>query len=146
VPAVYIHSLLGSRNWNDGVKLTGRARTINREKLDMKTLVAEIENPETFRYRVFTLYKRMIQVRREQPAFHPKAGFEVLTVSSKVFAIIRFNGGRKVVAATNIASNHVTIELSGEVAGPANDLLTGRQFASGRVTLAPYEVIWLMPA
>jgi glycosidase len=34
VPAVYIHSILGSRNWQEGVALTGRARSINRERLD----------------------------------------------------------------------------------------------------------------
>jgi hypothetical protein len=57
VPAVYIHSLLGSRNWDEGVRLTRRARTINRAKLDMENLVSEIENPETFRSRVFSTYR-----------------------------------------------------------------------------------------
>ena len=34
VPATYIHSLLGSRNWYAGLEQTGRARTINREKTE----------------------------------------------------------------------------------------------------------------
>jgi hypothetical protein len=32
VPGTYIHSLIGSRNWIEGVNQTGRARTINRGK------------------------------------------------------------------------------------------------------------------
>ena len=43
VPATYIHSLLGSRNWVDGVKKTGRARTINREKLQVEKLISELK-------------------------------------------------------------------------------------------------------
>ena len=34
VPGIYVHSLIGSENWQDGVAQTGANRTINREKLE----------------------------------------------------------------------------------------------------------------
>ena len=38
VPGIYFHSLFGSRGWIEGVKQTGRNRTINREKLQFDKL------------------------------------------------------------------------------------------------------------
>lgn len=72
VPAFYIHSLLGSHNGDEEVRMAHRARA--RAKPDIGKLVAEIENAETFRSRVFWANRAMIQVRRAQPDFHPKAG------------------------------------------------------------------------
>jgi len=146
VPAIYIHSLLGSRNWGEGVRLTGRARTINRAKLDMDDLISDIENPETFRSRVFLAYQAMIEVRRAQPAFHPKAGFDVLDVSRRVFAILRHGGGQRLIALTNIASDDVTVDVGMLAAGPTRDLISKRVFAPGVVTMKPYDVLWLTPA
>ena len=37
VPGIYFHSLVGSKNYHDGVKHSGINRTINREKLRLKT-------------------------------------------------------------------------------------------------------------
>ena len=41
VPGIYVHSLIGSRSWRQGVEQTGRTRTINREKLDLMQVLAE---------------------------------------------------------------------------------------------------------
>ncbi|MBW2252298.1 MAG: sugar phosphorylase, partial [Deltaproteobacteria bacterium] len=56
VPATYIHSLLGSRNWEDGVRQTNMARTINREKLRTDDVISQLEDFETFRSRIFHPY------------------------------------------------------------------------------------------
>ncbi len=146
VPAIYIHSLLGSRNWSAGVRSTGRARSINREKLDALQLMAEIENPGTLRSRIFAAYKRMIQVRRDQPAFHPKAAFKVLGLAQQVFAIIRYAGNQSLLALTNITSDHVTVDAGELSTGASRDLLTNRLYSSGKVPLAPYGILWLTPA
>ena len=53
VPATYIHSLLGSRNWQEGVQQTGQPRSINREKLNLDQLETELEDPGSFRSKVF---------------------------------------------------------------------------------------------
>ena len=79
VPAVYIHSLLGSQNWTDGVRLTGRARTINRARLSADAVCAELADPKSVRARIFYPYLDMIRIRIRQPAFHPAAGMQILS-------------------------------------------------------------------
>jgi glycosidase len=145
VPAIYIHSLLGSRNWSDGVQLTRRARTINRERLNVAQVISEIENPGTFRSRIFSRFTAMLQVRRGQPAFHPKAEFRIFNLARQVFAIVRYGGGQKVLALTNISPDQVTVATGEAVAGATRDLLSDRIFSSGTVTLEPYAILWLTP-
>jgi len=146
VPAVYIQCLLGSRNWPEGVRSTGRQRSINREKLDALQLTVEIENPGTFRSRILAACKRMLQVRCAQPAFHPKAAFKILSAARQVFAIVGYADGQWLVALTNITSDQVAVD-AGELGGAAcRDLITNRCYSSGKVPLEPYGILWLTPA
>jgi len=144
VPATYIHSLLGSRNWIDGVKQTGRARTINREKLQVDTLVTELNDPASFRSRIFYPYLNLIKVRRAQKAFHPNAEFEILDLDPKVFAIKRYCEDQTIYALTNISSTETTVSLTGtETPDRITDLFTAESIDSKSLTLKPYQYTWL---
>jgi sucrose phosphorylase len=144
VPATYIHSLLGSRNWVEGVRQTGRARTINREKLQIEKLISELKDPDSFRARVFFPYLDLINTRKKQPAFHPNADFEILNIDPKIFGIKRFSDDQTIVALTNIASESVSISLP---AGPADgtmvDLITGKDVEPSAIQIDPYQYMWL---
>ena len=144
VPATYIHSLLGSRNWTDGVKQTGRARTINREKLQVETLITELNDPASFRSRVFYPYLNLIKVRRDQKAFHPNSDFEILALDPKVFAIKRYCEDQTIYALTNISSTETTVSLTGtETPDRMTDLFTTESIDSKSLTLKPYQYTWL---
>jgi sucrose phosphorylase len=140
VPAVYIHSLLGARNWLEGVEQTGRARTINREKLDFDTVVEALRDEHSFRYRVFTGYTRLLKVRRCQPAFHPNASFEIPDVDPRVFLMIRRTKEQTIYAFSNVSAQHLGIGLEDR---PLTDLLTGKQLQNDTLELGPYDVVWL---
>jgi sucrose phosphorylase len=144
VPATYIHSLLGSRNWTDGVKQTGRARTINREKLEVDRVRSELSDPASFRSRIFYPYLNMIKVRRAQKAFHPNAEFEILDLDPKVFAIKRYCEDQTIYAFTNISSTETTVPLkAAETPGRMIDLFTAESIDSKSLTLKPYQYTWL---
>ena len=144
VPASYIHSLIGSRNWTDGVQQTGRARTINREKLQVDTLVTELNDPASFRSRIFYPYLNLIKLRRAQKAFHPNSDFEVLDIDPKVFAIKRYCEDQTIYALTNISSTETTVSLTGtETPDRIIDLFTTKSFDSKSLTLKPYQYTWL---
>jgi sucrose phosphorylase len=144
VPATYIHSLLGSRNWLEGVQQTGRARTINRQKLQIEDILSELKDPDSFRARVFFPYLNFIKVRKQQPVFHPKAAFDVLDLDSKVFAIKRSSKAQVIFALTNISSQSVSVSLSAENSSePMVDLITGDAFQADSITLKPYQFVWL---
>ena len=147
VPATYIHSLLGSRNWVEGVQETGRARTINREKLQVERLLSELNNPASFRARIFFPYLELIKSRKKQPAFDPNADFEILDVDPRVFGIKRSSTDQTIVALTNISSKPVSVSLPASVSsGPSTDLISGETVEPASFNLNPYQYVWLADA
>lgn len=146
VPATYIHSLLGSRNWVAGVKQTGRARTINREKLQVEKVLKELNDPESFRAKVFYPYVNLIKVRKKQPAFHPNADFEILKLDPRVFAIRRSSREQVVFAITNISSMEVSLSLAKRnTSGQMTDLFSGETIRPDSFSLNPFQYVWLTP-
>jgi sucrose phosphorylase len=146
VPGIYIHSLLGSRNWQSGVLETGRHRTINREKLNLARLSVELEMVGGFRHQVFQRYHHLIRVRRKQPAFSPGAGVRVLSLGRDVFGLARAAPEQQILALTNISGQTQRVDLPADTpAEPLEDLLSGAAVSSRRVDLRPYQTVWLTP-
>lgn len=142
VPGIYFHSLFGSRNDLAGVQATGRARSINREKLNADTLLHELATRTSLRSAVFSNYVRLLEIRTTEPAFHPLGGQSVLELHPAVFALERTNpaGDRRVIALHNVSGDTVTVTLPDS--GQRRDLIGG-QAVSGSAQLAPYQVMWL---
>ena len=144
VPATYVHSVLGSRNWTAGVEKTGMPRSVNREKLDAEKVEKELENPDGFRSRVFHPYLEMIGVRRRQPAFHPNADFRVLDADPRVFAFERKGGSQTLLAIANVSSERVEVRLSGVGENDKMvDLFTNKETALKTLELEPCQFVWL---
>jgi len=144
IPATYIHSLLGSRNWTEGVKQTGRARTINREQLQVDQVMTELHDPSSFRSRIFYPYLDLIKVRRSQKAFHPNADFEIIEIDPQVFALKRYCENQTIYALTNISSTETTVSFpETEISGRMTDLFTADKIDSKTLTLKPYQYTWL---
>ena len=149
MPAIYIHSLLGSRNWAEGVEQTGQYRSINREKLDMDEVAQELDTAGTLRQKVMDGYGRMIKVRREQSAFAPGAGQEILEAGSEVFILKRASSatGQVIIAAHNVTSKSSEMVLPVED-GVWKDLLSEKRFDGKggelRVLLTPWHFAWFV--
>jgi glycosidase len=157
VPGIYAHSLLGSRSWREGVALTGRNRSINRQKLDRATLVRELADPTSLRSRVFAAYCRLLRARRAEPAFHPCGPQQVLLLGDSIFALLRTapDGGSRVLCLHNVSDRPWTVQLRlddlglpGGAQGRAwRDLLSGEAYRCDRegcsLVLPPYAVCWL---
>ena len=145
MPGIYIHSLLGSRNYTAGVKATGRARTINREQLQVAALTRDLADPASLRAQVFGEMTRLLRIRREQPAFHPQAEQRVLDLGPQVFAVGRHAraSGDRILALHNVSASGVAVRLPAANRTKVwRDLLTGENVGSP-VPLAPYQVRWL---
>ncbi|MCJ7771766.1 MAG: sugar phosphorylase, partial [Desulfobacterales bacterium] len=144
VPATYIHSLLGSRNWQEGVKHTKRLRTINREKLLFDDVAGELNDPNSFRSRVFYPYIEMIKIRKEQKAFHPNSDFNILDMNKEVFAIKRFCDDQAIYALTNISPRRVGVSLrEPKIKSQMKDIVTGQKVITDSIELNPYQYMWL---
>lgn len=153
VPGIYIHSLLGSRGWPEGVQQTGRYRTINRQKFDRATLEAELADPASIRHQVFTRYRALLQARASDPAFHPNGGQQVLSSPSELFCLMRTAPDRssRVLCIHNVSDRALqTTFRVADVGGARSwrDLISGlratpAQDGSLTVNVPPYGVIWL---
>jgi sucrose phosphorylase len=144
IPGIYIHSLLGSRNWQGGVLRTGQNRSINREKLDLATLEVELAQAGGFRRQVFQRFRHLLTVRREQPAFNPAAATRVLSLGPAIFGLERTCEAQAVLALTNVTGKAQTADLSVPAKSEIlRELLSGGSVTAGRVELLPYQTIWL---
>ncbi len=89
-PAIYYHTLLGSRNDYIGLENSGINRRINREKLEYNQICKELESDER-RMKIFGGIKELIAMKKKYSAFNPYAYQTVLDAPKEVFAIERYN-------------------------------------------------------
>jgi len=154
VPGIYFHSLFGSQNWRDGVAETGRARTINRQKLDYTTTEQELANPSTLRHHVFTPYRDMLRTRAQQPAFHPASPQQILTYHEAIFALLRtsLDGTSHLLCLHNVSkqAHPLTIDLTAlpvPNVSMLEELLSGRTYGIEgdvlQIEVGGYDVLWL---
>ncbi len=143
VPAMYIHSLLGSRNDLQRMRDHGHKRAINRSQLDVRALEDALADPGTFRGQLFAALARLLRVRRATAAFHPLGAFKVLALGAGVFAIRRHSpdGSQTVLALASVSPRAQSIDTG--LSGQARDLLDGQSHDLAAVQLAPYGVCWL---
>ncbi|HAB9924529.1 TPA_asm: alpha-amylase [Listeria monocytogenes] len=140
VPAIYYHSLLGSKNDLVGYEESGINRRINREKLEKNQLVHELKT-DTYRKTIFTSLKKLVQIRRNHTAFSPFATQEILDLGSDVFAIKRESEGECIYGIINVTSH----DISKKVAFSGTNLLANQPVTS-ELELTAYEVVWIKKA
>jgi glucosylglycerate phosphorylase len=149
VPGIYIHSLLGSRNWNAGVAQTGHLRTINREKLALNAVETALDDPGSLRSLVFHPYQKLLKHRRAEKAFHPNGPQQVLRLHPSAVTLLRTSpgGDEHILAIHNVANQPITLDLTPVPLPNARvfrDLLSGRRIEpDSSIDLQPYDVLWL---
>jgi sucrose phosphorylase len=155
VPGVYVHSILGSRSYREGVQRTGRNRTINREKLLRLELENSLTDASSLRYRIFQAYTYLLRVRTAQRAFHPNGGQKVLLGNRALFVVLRtsMDGQEKILCLHNVSPEVQNLQITPEQfgvqrRGMITDLVTGTRYlvtGDGRLSLnvEPYQVLWL---
>jgi len=127
VPALYFHSLFGSRGWPEGVQRSGSKRAINRQKLERAGLEAELADPGSRRAQVFEGLRSLLEMRRSSSAFHPDGGQEVLEAGPGVFAVLRTSpdGAGRMLCLQNVTARPQAV-----------------RFANTVVPLAAYQTRW----
>lgn len=141
VPGIYIHSLLGSRNWYEGVKESGINRRINREKLNYEGLYRELEESGNIRSMVIKEFSKLIRLRRQHSAFSPDSSQKVLFLDERAFCFIRHNNvtDERILVIVNVSDYEYEIEYDGH----GVDLVSGEEISHSRVNMMPYQVRWI---
>ncbi|HDR2622441.1 TPA: sugar phosphorylase [Enterobacter chuandaensis] len=141
VPAVYIQSILGSRNDYEGVERLGYNRAINRKKYTAGQVDFELNNKNSVRHKIYSRLSDFIAIRRGERAFHPDAQAFFESLDEQILKIVRVaENGEKITALFNFSNNVHTVY---------GDALTGMELLSGQavsgkeLTLNPWQVMWI---
>ena len=128
VPGIYFQSMFGSRNWREGVNVSGHNRTINRQKLLRNRLEEELADCTSLRNQVFSAYQVLLAQRAVSTAFHPLGGQRTLDFGRGIFALLRVSVDEQ---EQMLCLHNVT---------PQNQLVA---MPSSKVRLAPYQTLWV---
>lgn len=141
VPAVYIQSILGSRNDYEGVERLGYNRAINRKKYLAGEIDSELENENGLRQKVYYRLRELIALRRAEKAFHPDSQTCFSTAGEHVLKIMRIaQSGEKVTALFNFSDRVQTLESN---IPSGRELIAGKDIIGTTLTLNPWQVLWI---
>lgn len=143
IPAFYVHSLLGTHNFQQGVADTGMARSINRRKWNTEDLFPLLENQSEHQRTLEALSGR-IEIRKSIPEFHPDSPQLVLKNTGPLFVMFR-GEEREFLVLANFSREVQDIDLESFGIDNQNftDYISGKQFVGGNLNLQAYQVIWV---
>ena len=151
LPGLYVHSLLGTKSWHEGVERTGQKRTINRKKFDYEKIIEELNDESSITKQVYRGISELLQMRARSSAFHPHGAQLILDLDKSIFALLRISptGNDIVLCLHNISSSPVEVNIDPQAAGLAGnnwqDMFSETVInldASLKLTMAPYQVAW----
>jgi sucrose phosphorylase len=138
VPAVYLHSLVGSPPDLEGMVSSRINRRINRAVLDADRLDAELRD-DPRRRGVLAGLSHLLETRCRHEAFSPFGTQRVEHLDDRVFAVRR--GERtpgELLCVTNVTGEEVPLAVRG------TDVLTGS--VVDRLVLVPWGSAWVRPS
>ena len=150
IPAIYIHSLFGTRNDHERVENSGHYRAINRHQWNFDELTEALADEGNHHSRVFSRLKSLLAIRARQAAFHPNATQFTLHLGSAVFGFWRQSIDRRqsIFCISNIDDQIHRITLADiNLIDTQNwrDLINKEQQYSprGELVLQPYQTVWI---
>lgn len=141
VPAIYIQSILGSRNDYEGVNTLGYNRAINRQKHNVADIEAELECESSLRGQIYRQLSHLITQRRNHSAFHPDSSFQINAISPSVMRIVRSSTeDEKMIGLFNVSDCYQ--EINGNYSGGL-DLIENSPIAGDVISLRPWQAMWI---
>ena len=150
MPAIYIHSLLGTENDRAAFEASGHKRHINRHQWDDQRLRALLADSSSHHHQVFNAMRQRLAVRVGQEAFHPNATQYCLHLADGLWGVWRQDIRRRqsIFAIANLRPepqclpvNQINLTDTQRWA----DLLSGQPITDlhGELELAPYQCMWI---
>lgn len=141
VPAIYIQSVLGSRNDYEGVERLGYNRAINRKKYIAGEIDSELSNTTGIRHKIFKQLSELIAIRRAEQVFHPDSHALFETSGKHILKIIRVaKKGERITALFNFSQYIQTVNSEG-ISG--TELIAKQNISGTTLTLNPWQVMWI---
>lgn len=150
VPAIYIHSLLGTRNNYESIEKGFELRAINRYRWNKKEIFDKLNNPKTINSKIFKKMNKILEIRSQQPAFDPEATQFTLNLGNELFGIWRQdkNKTQSIFCISNVTNRSKTLTLTSInlIEGQKWwDLITENYITDicGEIALSAYQSMWI---
>jgi len=140
IPGIYIHSLIGSQNYYEGVEKSGINRRINREKLDFDTLELELNDKKSLRNKIYSNYKKLLNIRTTEKAFNPFGSATYFSKENhKIFVIKRQFNNEIIYAVFNFSNQLIKMNA---LAKNVSNLLNDKKLKEDTWQIKPYNFVW----
>ena len=149
IPAIYIHSLLGTRNDHQRVENSGHNRAINRHQWDYQQLETKLADQDSSHHQVYNQLKQLVKIRRRQTAFHPNATQFTLHLGDQLFGFWRQSLDRQqsIFCISNISNQvqHLSLADINLIDNEQwQDLISGQPCTpNAQLPMQPYQTVWI---
>ncbi len=150
IPAIYIHSFLGTKNDHKAIAAGEGNRSINRFKWDKKDIYKNLEDKNSNNFYIMSKLNSLLNIRSKQPAFHPNATQFTLNLGDEVFGLWRQDKKRKqsIFSIYNVTSKSVKLSLQKINLIETEkwiDLISGEALKDidDDILLKPYQSLWI---
>ena len=150
IPAIYIHSFLGTKNDYKAIAAGEGNRSINRFKWDKKDIYKILEDKNSNNFYIMSKLNSLLNIRSKQPAFHPNATQFTLNLGDEVFGLWRQDKKRKqsIFSIYNVTSKSVKLSLQKINLIETEkwiDLISGEALKDidDDILLKPYQSLWI---
>ena len=146
IPAVYFNSLFGKSNDDAKYVITGNNRDVNRYKWNYKNITKKLSDKNSKQSIFFKNLRKLLDVKKNQKAFHPNAKRLNINLGSKIFCFKRISLDKKqtIISITNCSSLNQYPRLGKKYSKWKNIINSQINFSDDKtLKLKPFETIWL---
>ena len=150
IPAIYIHSFLGTENDYNAIAAGGENRSINRFIWNKKDIYKILEDKNSNNFYIMSKLNNLLKIRSKQPAFHPNATQFTLNLGDEVFGLWGQDKKRKqsIFSISNVTSKSVRLSLQKINLIETEewiDLISGNKLVNidDDILLKPYQSYWI---
>ncbi len=112
VPAIYFNDLLGLLNDEEGFRLSGKPRDLNRHKSNLAELESAM-NTDPFMKEYLPMINRIVALRIQDGSYYPGSrNFEFVPLTDQVFLNHSFHKGKHSFVIGNISGKKISLHIN----------------------------------
>ena len=146
IPAIYFNSMFGTSNDEAKFIITGNNRDVNRYRWNLKNISNKLKVNNTKQSIFYNKLCNLLNIRRNQKAFHPNAQRLNLNFGSKIYGFKRISKDKKqtIICITNLSSKPQKTKID-KNSGKIRNLLGSKINIENKkfLVLKPFETVWL---
>ena len=146
IPAIYLNSLFGTSNDLNKYIITNNKRDLNRYKWNKIRLEKNLKNKNSKQYKFYKEITKLLQIRKNQKAFHPNAIRKTIKSNKNLFIFKRISLDKKqtVTCIFNLTSKTQSLSLDKKSMNLKNLLNNRKLFSTNKkVQIEPFQSLWL---